>query len=182
MKKLGLIVMGFFVISSCTQSEYLVESDYDPDTEFDQYDSYYFASHARNDNVVFFLDDLTLKGNIREEVRNELEALGYNYTTSNPDLLVNFRVFEDPVNLQGYQQEDYDYWVEDVIDTDNIKTYNLDAGSLVVEMADAETGQVVWTGYASGLMNEGKFDKSKQAIASAVEKIYSEYDYRANEL
>lgn len=181
MKNISIVLL-IIAFTSCTQREYMVSSDHAPDVEFDQYDSYYFATQARSNNTDFFLGDISLKNGIKEEIRGEMKAKGYSFDPLDPDLLVNFRVFEEPVDMQGYQQQEFDYWAEDVIDPDNQKTYNLDAGSLVVDFVDTETGRVVWTGYASGIIDGDSFDKSEKAIAAAVDELFDNYDYRANEL
>ncbi|MGK7391473.1 MAG: DUF4136 domain-containing protein [Candidatus Cyclobacteriaceae bacterium M2_1C_046] len=179
-----LILSLILLFTGCTQQEYLVRSDHAPDVDFEKYNSYAFATNISSNNAELFLDDLSLKNKIREEVRGEMEAKGYTFDLTDPDLLVNFRVFEKPVDMQGYQQQNFEYWgTEDVIDVENKKTYNLDAGTLVVDIVENETKRVVWTGYASGILKEDdSFDKSDNAVAAAVEKIFNNYNYRAEEL
>ena len=48
-------------------------------------------------------------------------------------------------------------------------------------MADRESGQVVWQGFASGLIENNTFVKDEGKIHEAVNLIFEEYDQRARE-
>lgn len=184
MKKTFILIFIITVLSACTQSEYMVRSDHAPDIDFENYETYYFASRAMSPNTDDFINDADLKTEIRENIKYEMTAKGYDHTENDPDLLINFRIFEDEVEIVGYTQEEIEqYWgTQDIIDIDNMKTYNLDPGTLMIDIMDNETKQLIWTGYASGIIEDDAFDKSEEALAAAVSKIFADYDYRANEL
>lgn len=183
MKNLAIIFTIVTFITGCGQTDYLVESDYAPEVDFDQFETYAFASQVRSNNSDLFLNNINLKTSIMEEVRGELLAKGYKHDAANPDIIVNFMVFDKPVKIQGYTQGDQGlYWDIDAIDVDNKRTYNLDAGTLIVDIVDSESNKVVWTGYASGIIKNNKFDTSEIAVAAAVEKIFENYNYRADQL
>lgn len=166
----------------CTQQDYIVQSDRSVDTDFEQYSTYALSAHASSQNVQYVLQDLELKLDIREAIRDEMEAKGYTLNPENPDLLVNFRVFEEPTEVRGYEQET-SYWMGDEVRAmGEPTTYQLEAGSLVVDLVDTESGAVVWKGYASGILEEDKFDRSEQSIATAVDMIFDQYTYRADDL
>lgn len=99
-----------------------------------------------------------------------------------PDLIVNFRVFGEPVTIKGYEDYGTSYWGDqrfrEISDT---TSYNLDAGTLIVSMADRESGRVVWQGFASGLIKDNAFMKDEGKIREAVNLIFEEYDQRARE-
>lgn len=180
MKKL----LFLFLIStcwSCTQTEYLVRSDQAPETDFAEYDTYNFATQALSTDATFVLHDLALKNTIREAIAHEMLAKDYERATTDADLLVNFRVFEGPTEYRGYEQSTSGYWAaNELIEFDDIKTYQLEAGTLMVDLVDKNTGELVWTGYASGILDKDKFDRDAQSVAEAVSRIFERYQYRAD--
>lgn len=181
MKKV-IIILLITGLWGCTQQDYIVQSDRALDTDFEQYSTYSLSSHASSNDVQFVLRDLELKQDIREAIRDEMEAKGYTLDTRNPDLLVNFRVFEEPTEIRGYERGTT-YWGDEEIRTrDDRTTYQLEAGSLVIDLVDTESGAVVWKGYASGILEEEKFDRNEQSIAAAVDMIFDEYGFRADKL
>ena len=60
-------------------------------------------------------------------------------------------------------------------------SYDVEAGTLLVSIADRESGQVVWQGFASGLIENNTFVKDEGKIHEAVNLIFEEYDQRARE-
>lgn len=99
-----------------------------------------------------------------------------------PDLIVNFRVFEEPVTLKGYEGYGTSYWGDEqyrqISDT---TSYDVEAGTLLLSMADRESGTVIWQGFASGLIKDNTFIKDEGKIREAVNLIFEEYNQRAKE-
>ena len=181
MQKL-IIIFFIAALYGCTQQDYLVQSDKALDANFENYSTYAFSTHAISEDVQFVLRDIELKHNIREAIKDEMEAKGYKLDMQNPDLLVNFRVFEEETELIGYQ-EGTDYWTDEEIRTaDDRTTYQLEEGSLIIDLVDAESGVAVWRGYASGILEKNKFDRNERSIATAVDMIFDDYEYRADDL
>lgn len=186
MKWVGLVVCLFFFGNALAQKQITVKADEKLDVDFSKYNTFGFASHVDSelDEGVYFLNDLMFKGTIREAVEHELEGLGYKSDEASPDLIVNFRVFDQPVTLKGYQGEGYGstYWTgERVREPEDTTSYQVEAGTLLISMLDSKTGQVVWQGFASGLINDDVFVREENAIKEAVNLIFEEYDHRANE-
>ena len=147
--------------------------------------SYGFASHVDNklDPGFYFLNDLILKSQIRDAVNSELQGLGYQKATSGkPDMLVNFRVFEQPTTLRGFEGMGEDYWSGTQTRTSDDRTeYKVKGGTLMVNFVDVDSGEVIWQGFASGLIDNGKFVKDEGKVREAVNLIFDEFGQRANE-
>src|SRR5688572_16740688 len=82
-----------------------VESDQSLDTDFRNYKTFYWSSQADawlDEGGIYFLNDLGMKAVVRDAVKGELMGLGYQLQSHEPDLIVNFRVFDRPVSLKGY--------------------------------------------------------------------------------
>lgn len=145
-----------------------VEHDYSYETNFKDYSTYTFLECERDTN--------NLCTEIYESIRRQMQARGYKLTAEKPTLLVNYGIFYDNLRYQGYMQPVIKTWV----DTENdgfryepIK-YALDKGTLIVSLIDAESDQVVWRGYASGLFNGGQ-DNPNNYYRNVVRRIFDQY-------
>jgi hypothetical protein len=125
-----------------------------------------------------------------------LDARGYRYAEQDPDLIVNFRVFDEPTEVRTVEDIGPGFWAQDEfrgagIRTaspgampawDGIRVRQLEAGSIFVQIADMGTGQVVWQGFASGLTDGNVFSKEEERVNEAVSKIFDQYPHEAREL
>ncbi len=97
-------------------------------------------------------DDLRLEGNpivearVREAIERELTERGIRHSQTSPDLLVHFHgAVRDRVEVvesdrsRGYQTSQYG---------DGVDVFQYEEGTLVVDVADAETRKVIWRGWA----------------------------------
>ena len=176
-----------------------VASDKSLTADFSKYKTFDFASQVSDDQIqIFFLNDLLLKGKVKEAVEYELEARGYEQTDGSPDLVVTFQILEEPPEFPGYTgvYRDENYWgptemrkdaiglVPDaeVRTADNVKTYQLKEGTLMVHLVDAESGELIWQGYASGIVDKDKVMENDDKIKQAVSLIFQTYDWRADDL
>lgn len=161
-----------------------VKSDRNLDQDFSEYKTFYWSSQADAwlDEGMYFLNDLTMKSMIRDAVKSEMMGLGYEMQSENPDLILNFRVFDEPVTLRGYEGYGTSYWGDERYrEADDTTSYNVEAGTLLISMADRESGKVVWQGFASGLIENDVFIKDEGKIREAVNLVFEEFDQRAKE-
>lgn len=167
---------------STSGAGYLNTNAEEPD--FSTYKTYSWASQVRDEqNNAYFLNDLIFKTMLRDAVSNEMASRGYTYTPTGGDLVVNFRVFEQPAELKtmdnsGYwgAGESYPY------NSNRFGEVKLDKGSILVQMIDRKKGVGVWQGYASGLTDGNVFDKNKDKVYSAVGAIFEKYEHRGDKL
>lgn len=185
MKKImwvGLVLVGFAFTANA--QSITVKSDQALETDFNKYKTFAWASQVDSelDEGLYFLNDLVMKSMIREAVKAELMGLGYEMSEEQGDLIVNFRVFDEPVTLKGFEGYGTSYWGDnryrEISDT---TSYDVEAGTLLVSLADRESGSVVWQGFASGLIKDDAFIKDEGKIREAVNMIFEEYNQRAKE-
>ena len=83
------------------------------------------------------------------------------------------------VLLQGYQQPVIKDWVvsEDGDATYKRIDYNLDEGTLMISLIDAETYQVIWKGYASRMLKNQNFKNNY--FKGIVRSIFDQYPLMA---
>ncbi|WP_345264328.1 DUF4136 domain-containing protein [Nibrella viscosa] len=163
----------------------IVNADQRLNHDFSNYKSFTWASQVDNqlDPGFYFLNDLVLKERIRNAVAFSLEGRGYNKVQQNADLIVNFRVFDKPTTIQGFTGYGSGYWGDlQVRNPENSKEFQVEAGTLIINLLDKNTGEVVWQGFASGLMDGNVFDKREDKIKQAVNLIFEKYPYRGDKL
>jgi hypothetical protein len=182
-KRMWLCLVSVAIVFGAHGQRITVESDRALDTEFGKYKTFVMASQVDSelDEGLYFLNDLVMKSMIRDAVKDELMGLGYEERDENADLIVNFRVFDEPVTLKGYDGYGSTYWSEEFRQISDTASYDLEAGTLLISMAERESGRVVWQGFASGLIENNAFVKDEAKIHEAVNLIFEEYDYRAKE-
>lgn len=183
MKKL-IIATAFTLVAGLSEAQNItVDADKKLNTDFSKYKTYAWASQvdSKLDEGFYFLNDLVLKDRIRNAVKFALDGRGYKYTRQSPDLLVNFRVFDKPTSIRGYTGYGTTYFgTEEVREPEDVTTFDVKAGSIIVNLVDTKTGQVVWRGLASGLTNANGFDRDENKIKQAINLIFEPYSYRAD--
>jgi len=184
MRTIGVILLVSVALAQLSAQEIVVRSVERPDNDFDRYKTYTWASQVDEtlDAGNYFLNDLVLKADIRDAVKGELEGRGYKNEPESPDLLVNFRVFNEAVTLKGYESYGASYWGDVEFRTPaDTTTHRVEPGTLIISMIDKKNGSIVWQGFASGLINNNEFIKEEGKVREAVHLIFEEYPHRATE-
>ncbi len=182
MKNIIFTATMLFGVCSIFAQTITVRSDR-ADVDFSGYKTFDWADQVDDqlDSGYYFLNDLILKAQIREAVRNELMGLGYALTDNDPDLIVNFRVFDRPVTLRSMSDYGNGYWSDSYKNLRDETEYEVEAGTLLVSLVDRKTGTLVWNGFASGLIDNDQFIKDEGKVIEAVSMIFEEYNQRARE-
>ena len=174
------------MLSACSRQAnnvVTVDAEQKPNTDFSKYKTFTWASQvdSKLDPGFYFLNDLELKERIRKAVSNELQGRGYKMDRQSPDLMVNFRVFDKPTKIETYSDYGDNYFgTGEITSADGMKTIDVAAGSVILNLVDKKSGQVVWRGLASGLTNDNGFDRDQNNIKEAVNLMFNKYDYRAD--
>ncbi len=179
-----IIATGLLLVANLAQAQQVtIDTDKKLNTDFSKYKTYTWASQVDDklDPGFYFLNDLTLKERIRNAVSSEMAGRGYKFTRQSPDLLVNFRVFDKPVTIEGYTGYGTTYFgTNEVREPQDATTYEVKAGSILLNLVDMKTGQIVWRGIASGITNRNGFDRDQNKIKQAVNLIFEKYAFRAD--
>lgn len=189
------MLVSFFallVTAGYSQKDMIVTSDQNlEDGKFDQYSTFTFAKHIKDDaNISFFWESETMKDILKEEIRANLQALNYKYVEGNnadADLVVNFQVLEKDTELTGWENVELEpgYWGFDIIaqdrDWEDKTKYNVEKGTIMINIADAEQGIEVWRGFASGIVEDSEISEGDEVrISEAVERIFAKYNHTAS--
>lgn len=192
MKKIIAALALLILVTATYAQKITVRSEQASDVDFSKYKTFTWASQVSNqlEAGIYFLNDLVLKAQVRDAVKSELLGLGYQMADdqTQSDLIVNFRVFDQPTKLMGPDTYGDDYWgtagtgaTSNGYDVISNEEYDVPAGTLLLSLADRESGKVIWQGFASGLIDNNQFIKDEGKIHEAVNMIFDEYNQRAKE-
>lgn len=170
----ALVVLAVVGLSSigCMPGKLFVEHDYSYEGHFKNYSSFNFLECE-------FIDSTLLCSDIQDAIRHQMEARGYKVSNRSPNLLVSYNIFRSDLRFRGYQQPVIKDWVvrEDDDATYKRIDYNLDEGTLMISLIDAETYQVIWKGYASKMMRNPNFKNNY--FKGIVRSIFDQYPLMA---
>jgi hypothetical protein len=158
--------------SSCTTltSDIDIETQASPEVNFDAYRTFAWAGSAQ---IVFDpvgqweQPTLDTDDEVRYVINRELRERGINQVDKNPDLLVTFAAGVDTAAM-GLK--------EDPTTSDKVLT-NIPKSALVIALIDANTGYVVWLGYATAnAQPQQTIENIRARIDYAVSEIFKSYN------
>lgn len=113
---------------------------------------------------------------IQASIANELEGRGYRENEPSPDLIVAYQVFDQKATLHGYS----DNGLSATPGREPAESFVLEPGTLMISLIDAKTSEMVWNGFASGMVNERAFTNDEADIKQAVHTIFEKFRYTAD--
>jgi hypothetical protein len=142
----------------------VAQVSFDDATDFGAYRSYAWkeGTPARNMDM----QDLIVKG-----VDRELQSKGLARVESKPDMYVTTYVLPDTVTADELAKNNsLEFWsgVTSVSPTDT------GAGTLVVDLVDADSEKTVWRGVAAETI-KGSFKKMANRVDAAIAKMFKRY-------
>lgn len=187
MRHSTLLAMILLVVSlaACTRNAPDIQADFDHSADFASFKTFGYASPLGTDVDGY---PPVVTQSLKSATRRELEARGYRYVDSDPDLLVNFsaRLAEagglEPVQAQhipyyGYRRVAvYTAWPSYSY-LGNADKYT--EGTINIDLVDARRKQLVWEGVAVGRVKDKKLTNPQPGIDNVVGEIFAKYSYRA---
>jgi hypothetical protein len=177
-KTFALVLLG--LVYACSTGPKL-RSDYDPSADFSQYKTFGFVRMTGTDQAQY---QTLITQHFKNALREQMESRGYQYTESQPDLLVNFnaklsekmQVTSQPSMGMYYGYRGYGAWGNYGSYTE-VRQYT--EGTVNVDLVDAKKSQLVWEGVAVGTVRDTDRDQIGQRIANVVALIMEQYPFRA---
>ncbi len=141
-----------------------VDVTYDPAVNFHAYRTYGWKSGtpARRSEA----DRL-----ITRMIERELKARGLKRSEGEADVFVITHVLADAHSLADLS--DASYWAF----WSGLKTFDpmqVEAGTLVIDLLDADSKKIVWRGLAAGTLSE-KMSKNERRVEKAIGRLFKEY-------
>ena len=169
-----VLLISFPITNALAQDDLNVSIDAEPDLDLSEYNSFFWVTDF-GDGEDLWITVNSIQGEIiKNAINYEMDVKGLEWDPENPDLLVNFHIFN-----KGYDEEyylgtaPYEYRYMDKQEImDNIKD-----GTVVISLIDQESGKSVWEGYATIAVEESESLRQQQAdIRQAVSAIFDRYN------
>lgn len=175
MTKLYMPALVLVLFTSCLgYKELPVEYDYSYRGNFKKYKTFEMMRPVGS-------NDTTMVNEIVEKsIVSRMKFLGYRQTDSRPHLIIGFKMFNDSLRFNGYDQPDIEEWVKNQnndLDYDPRKL-NLKTGTLLIQFFDRRQNRSIWQGYATTLYGSINFNNDRH-LRNAVISILDKYRFMA---
>ena len=156
------------------EDEIRVRIDSDPDVDLTEYDSYFWVTDFGNSDDLWITVNSIQGEMIESAIEYEMDVQNMEWSPENADLLVNFHIFDGKYGEEFYVgTAPYEYRYMDKQDI----MEEIEDGTVVVSLIDRETGESVWEGYATMVVDENESLRKQQAdIRKAVSAIFDRYN------
>ncbi|MBL7871592.1 MAG: DUF4136 domain-containing protein [Cyclobacteriaceae bacterium] len=175
MRKLYMPVLVLVLFGSCLgYKELPVEYDYSYRGNFKKYKTFELMRPVG-------LNDSTMVNEVVEKsIISRMKFLGYRQSETRPHLIIGFKMFNDSLRFNGYNQPDIEEWVKsqkEDLDYDPHKL-NLKTGTLLIQFFDRRQNRSIWQGYATTLYGNINFNNERH-LRNAVISILDKYRFMA---
>ncbi|WIO74595.1 DUF4136 domain-containing protein [Porticoccaceae bacterium LTM1] len=179
LKILGNLILFIFLVS-CSSSP-TIRTDYDNSVDLTSFKTFGFVAELGTDKRGY---SSLITRHFKNATRAQMERLGYKYSESNPDLLVNFSMSViDKSEVQSYSKPAtvhyggyYSYrgglyggWP---IYEEEIRTVNYKKGTANIDVVDANRKQLIWCAIAEGRVKEESLENPGPAINTLVQEMF----------
>lgn len=169
------IPLAAIVLTSCLgYKELPVEYDYSYRGNFKNYRTFDIM------HPVGLADSSMINSVIEKSIISRMKFLGYKQSDHRPHLIIGFKMYNDSLTFNGYNQPDIEEWVKgqrEELDYDRQK-YDLKTGTLLIQFFDRRQNRSIWQGYATTLYGSIDFQNSRH-LKNAVISILDKYRFWA---
>ncbi len=183
---LRLVALAFAVLllGACASGP-RVQADSDPRADFSTYRSFAFYEPLALETRGY---TTLLSARLKDEARRQMEARGYVYDASAPDLRVNLNAYVvERTDVVSVPHVDYGYYysyrargyVGFPIFGDRTQVWNYTEGTVNVDLVDAREKRLVWEGIAVGTASARTPAERRDRAGASVVKIFEAFPHRA---
>lgn len=179
-----LPVLAVLLLAACATGP-RITSDADPGADFSRYHSYAFYEPLAMEQSGY---TTYLTNTVKSAIRREMQARGYTYDETSPDLRVNFQGFiRERTDVYSVPRSDvhyyYDYWARTYVAVpfwhDETRVRDYTEGTLSVDVVDAARNHLLWTGAAVGRVTQQDAAARSAEADAAIQQIFTRYPGRA---
>jgi hypothetical protein len=178
----GLAVL--LLLAACATGP-RIRTDFDPEADFSRYRSYAFFQPLAMEESGY---TSYMTERIKAGVRREMEARGYVFDESSPDLRVNFQgIVQEKTDVYSVPRTDFHYFysyrarryygVPVWYDQTQVSQYR--EGTLTIDLVDAARNRLVWTASAIGRVTQKTPQERAAQLDRALASVFMQFPYRA---
>jgi Domain of unknown function (DUF4136) len=169
---LGLI--GLFLSSCLGYKELPVEYDYSYKGNFKKYKTFEIM------RPIGMVDTTMTNEVIEKSIISRMKFLGYRQTDNRPHLIIGFKMYNDSLRFNGYNQPDIEEWIKSQKEDVEYDAQKLDlkTGTLLIQFFDRRQNRSIWQGYATTLYGSINFNNERH-LRNAVISILDKYRFMA---
>jgi hypothetical protein len=167
------------ILTSCSPN-IRVYTDHDPGYDLENYKTFDWSEkenieHGKNPLRYNELNDKRIKTAVREE----LESRGYLFSEIEPDLVIHYHIVIDDQSIIANDPFGHSYSPNWIRMQTNIYSYR--EGTLIIDLMDARTNNLIWRGWAVSAINEVlRPEEVEKLIRHAVSKIFRKFPSTSN--
>lgn len=175
MKKIVAPLVVLALLTSCLgYKELPVEYDYSYKGNFKKYRTFDIMKPAGP------ADSSMVNEVVEKSIVARMKFLGYRQSTTKPHLIIGFKMFNDSLRFNGYNQPEIEDWVKN--QNENIdysaQKFTLNSGTLLIQFYDRRQNRSIWQGYATTMYGSIDFNNSRH-LRNAVISILDKYRFWA---
>ncbi|MEE4361471.1 MAG: DUF4136 domain-containing protein [Pseudomonadales bacterium] len=179
-------ILLFGAVVGCAGSRPDVRVDLNPNVDAQRYSTYGWVEPLGTDQADY---ERMITTRLKEVVGAELDARGYRFDASAPDMLVNFYVnLEDKQSVSsvptsnvaygrgyyGYRGAMYQPWP-----TYEVQVREYTQGTLTVDLVDNAQRVLVWSGTLQNRVTKQAIQDAQGTLRRTVATLFDQYPYRA---
>lgn len=180
-----LSAVFFMLVSTTWVNAQKTYTDKNESTDLSDYNTYEWVFNKEiipenqvliDGEMMLVYNNLTSNKMVKDAIEIQMEARGFSHNSENPDMLVNFRIFEKPTELRTYRltnRQDYLGFGPRSMTT---KMVPVEAGTILVDFIDAETGLNIWQGFASGAFEVADM-KDISNLEAKIISIFNDWNF-----
>ncbi|MBL7862579.1 MAG: DUF4136 domain-containing protein [Cyclobacteriaceae bacterium] len=175
MRKLYVSALLLVLLTSCLgYKELPVEYDYSYKGNFKKYRTFDIMRPIG-------LADTTMVNEIVEKsIVSRMKFLGYRQSETRPHLIIGFKMYNDSLRFNGYDQPEIEEWIKSQDEDIAYEARKLDlkTGTLLIQFFDRRQNRSIWQGYATTLYGSINFNNDRH-LRNAVISILDKYRFMA---
>jgi hypothetical protein len=193
MRRLNLSLAGSLVvaiclgIAGCAAPKINTRAHTDPSANLSSYKTYAFVAEPGTNRGGY---STPITGYFKSAVTREMNARGYTYSESNPDLLINFNtnarenvdVRSRPTSTVGvgygygyYGYRGGMYAMGPINYGTEVETVRYKTGTANIDVVDAARKQLVWEGIAEGKITDKMMQNPQATIDAVITDMFVNY-------
>lgn len=177
-------VVTSLVLAGCASGP-KVRSDAAANTNFSSYKTFGFMPEPATDKAGY---TTLVTQHFKDAITSEMTALGYQFSETNADLLVNFNSnVESRTDVRSMPSASFHYgyyhyrrgiYAGFPIYTTDVDTVHYKVGTVNIDVVDAAKKQLIWEGVSEGTLKRKDLEQPKQAIANVITLIFQQFPTR----